>query len=201
MLAVHAFSENQTDELNFNYSFLVQSNSKVKIWQLTFKSCFCMFFKETRTQNMWLWVIWQTQVNFQIFGLVRILRLKSNCSLSKAVSEGKKSYIYSICNHPFYKQSYFKNHVVAVHAFSENQTDELIFHYRSLVQSNSKMKIWLLTFKCCLCMFFKIDKTKDLMWKFTCVCQITQKPCFFGSRVLKNTYTNRFWKWAVRFSP
>ena len=52
------------------------------------------------------------EFSHQIFGLVQILRLKSNCSLSKAVSEGKKSYIYSICNHPFCKQSYFKKHVL-----------------------------------------------------------------------------------------
>ena len=98
----------------------------------------------------------------QIFGFVHILRIKSNCSLSKPVPEGKKSYVYSICNHPFCKQSYFKNHVVAVHAFSENQTDELNFHYRSLVLSNSKVKIWQLTFKSCLCMFFKKLEPKNV---------------------------------------
>ena len=117
--------------------------------------CVC-FFKKLEPKKRGFRVIWQTQVNFHIRSLVlsKFEGLKSNCSLSKAVSEGKKSYIYSICNHPFCKQSYFKNHVVAVHTFSEHQTDELNFHYSSLVLFNSKLKIWLLTFKSCLCMFF-----------------------------------------------
>ena len=144
-------------KIQIHYSSLVQSNSKVKIWLLTVKSCLCMLFKETRTQKTWLLSHFKDTDEFshQIYGFVQILRLKSNYSLSKAVSEGKKSYIYSICNNPFCKQSYFKNHVVAVHAFLENQTDEMNFHYSSLVLSNSKVKIWLLTFKSCLCMFFK----------------------------------------------
>ena len=130
-------------QMNFHHRSLIQSNSKVKFQLLTVKSCSSMCFKETRAPKAWLqsYLTDTGEFSQQMFGFVQILRLKSNCSLSKAVSEEKKSYIYSICNHPFCKQSYFKNHVVAVHAFSENQTDELNFHYRSLVLSNSKVKI------------------------------------------------------------